>query len=178
MCSALYRRYLTTMIICAAGLALSSAAFGQGSAPVAARVQLLEDREEIRTLLLDYGRFLDSHDFAAYSRLFAKDGEWAGGLGSVQGPAAIQVFMEKNIGAGPNRGNTHHLLSNFVIEVKGDAATAWSRWAYVTPGADNRPVIAQGGHYDDTLVRENGRWKFKRRVASSDLPRPGAAQAK
>ena len=64
---------------------------------LAARVQRLEDMEEIRTVLLDYGRFLDSRDFAAYSRLFAKDGEWVGGFGTVQGPAAIQTFMEKNI---------------------------------------------------------------------------------
>src|SRR5258708_4444206 len=78
----------------------------------AARVQRLEDIEEIGTVLLDYGRFLDPRDFAAYSRLFAKDGEWVGGFGTVQGPAAIQAFMEKNI-AGPNRGNTLHILSNF-----------------------------------------------------------------
>ena len=36
----------------------------------AARLQRLEGMEEIRTLLLDYGRFLDSRDLAAYSRLF------------------------------------------------------------------------------------------------------------
>jgi SnoaL-like domain len=62
--------------------------------------------EEIRTLLLDYGRFLDSRDLAAYARLFAKDGEWVGGFGSAKSPAGIQAFMEKNLGTGPNRGNT------------------------------------------------------------------------
>jgi uncharacterized protein (TIGR02246 family) len=142
----------------------------QGDPSFAARLQRLEDTEEIRTLLLDYGRFLDSRDLAAYSRLFAKDGEWVGGFGSAQGPAAILAFMEKNLGTGPNRTNTYHLLTNFVIDVKGDTATAWSRWTFVTPGSDGKPVIAQAGRYDDTLVRENGRWKFKRRVASNDLP--------
>ena len=137
---------------------------------LAARLQRLEDTEEIRTLLLDYGRFLDSRDLAAYSRLFAKDGEWVGGFGSAQGPAGILTFMEKNLGTGPNRTNTYHLLTNFVIDVKGDSATAWSRWTFVTPGSDGKPVIAQAGRYDDTLVRENGRWRFKRRVASNDLP--------
>lgn len=149
-------------------------AAAQDSKSLAARVQRLEDTEEIRNVLLDYGRFLDARDFAAYSRLFAKDGQWVGGFGSVKGPAAIQAFMEKNI-AGPNRGNTYHLLSNFVITVNGDTATAWSRWAFVTPGADSKPAIAQGGHYDDTLTRENGRWKFQRRVAVTDLPHPAAA---
>jgi len=139
---------------------------------LAARLQHLEDMEEIRTLLLDYGRFLDSRDLAAYSRLFAKDGEWVGGFGSARGPAGIQAFMEKNLGTGPNRGNTYHILSNFVIDVKGDMATAWSRWTFITPGADGKPVISQAGRYDDTLVREDGHWKFKRRVASNDIPAP------
>src|ERR1700694_1712416 len=121
---------------------------------LASRVQRLEDIEEIRTVLLDYGRFLDSRDFSAYSRLFAKDGEWVGGFGTVQGPAAIQALMEKNI-AGPNRGNTFHILSNFEIDVHADTATARSRWTFVTPGADKKPTIAQAGRYDDTLVREN-----------------------
>jgi uncharacterized protein (TIGR02246 family) len=144
---------------------------------LAARVQRLEDIEEIRGVLLDYGRHLDARDFAAYSRLFAKDGEWVGGFGTVQGPAAIQAFMEKNI-TGPNRGNTFHILSNFRIEVHGDSATAWSRWTFVTPGADKKPAIAQAGRYDDTLVRENGHWRFKRRVASNDIPVSGPVPAK
>ena len=139
---------------------------------LSARLQHLEDMEEIRTLLLDYGRFLDSRDLPAYSRLFAKDGEWVGGFGSARGPAGIQAFMEKNLGTGPNRGNTYHILSNFVIDVKGDTATAWSRWTFITPGADGKPVISQAGRYDDTLVREDGHWKFKRRVASNDIPAP------
>lgn len=156
----------------AASLITVSMSAAQSDSSLAARLQRLEDMEEIRTLLLDYGRHLDSRDLAAYSRLFAKDGEWVGGFGSVQTPAGIQAFMEKNLGTGPNRTNTYHLLTNFVIEVKGDTATAWSRWTFVTPGPDGRPVIAQAGRYDDNLVRENGRWRFKRRVASSDLPAP------
>jgi len=65
------------------------------NASLAARVKHLEDLEEIRTVLTDYGRFLDARDFSSYSQLFAKDGEWFGGLGKVQGPAAIQAFMER-----------------------------------------------------------------------------------
>jgi uncharacterized protein (TIGR02246 family) len=149
----------------------------QDSKSLAARVQRLEDIQEIQGVLLDYGRYLDARDFAAYSRLFAKDGEWVGGFGTVQGPAAIQAFMEKNI-TGPNRGNTFHILSNFKIDVHGDTATAWSRWTFVTPGADKKPAISQGGRYDDTFVRENGHWKFKRRTASNDIPVPDPVPAK
>jgi uncharacterized protein (TIGR02246 family) len=135
------------------------------------RVQRFEDKEEIQNLLLEYGRHLDNRDFAAYSRLFAKDGEWVGGFGSVKGPSSIQAFMEKNMGTGPNRARNYHLLSNFVIAVNGDTATAWSRWAFVVPG-ERGAVISQAGRYDDTLVREDGHWKFKRRVASNDTAPP------
>jgi ketosteroid isomerase-like protein len=149
----------------------------QNDKALAARVQRVEDIQEIQRVLLDYGRFLDARDFASYSRLFAKDGEWAGGFGTVQGPAAIQAFMEKQI-AGPNRGNTFHILSNFEIDVQGDTATAWSRWTFVTPGPDKKPAVSQAGRYDDTFVRENGHWKFKRRVASNDIPVPDPGPAK
>ena len=76
----------------AAGLAWLCVAVGSISpsaaqASLAARVQILEDKEEIRNLLIDYGRLLDARDFAGYSRLFAKDGEWSGGFGTTQGPA-------------------------------------------------------------------------------------------
>jgi uncharacterized protein (TIGR02246 family) len=143
----------------------------QGS--LEARLRQLEDREEIRLLLLDYGRHLDSRNFAAYAGLFAADGEWVGGFGSVKGRAAIQAFMEKNMGTGANKANNYHLLSNAVITVNGDTASAWSRWAFMVPGA-NGATIAQAGRYDDTLVRENGRWRFQKRVASNDTAPPAA----
>ena len=154
-------------------------ATSSGDASLAARIQRLEDIEEIRVLLTDYGRFLDAHDLVSYSRLFAKDGEWVGGFGSAKGPAGILALMEKNLGPGPARkpGPTFHILTNFVIDVHGDTATAWSRWVFVTTGADNRPTPAMGGHYDDLLVREDGHWKFKRRVATNDIPQSGPAPA-
>lgn len=154
----------------AALLLLGGVLAAQNDASVAARLQRLEDIEQIRTLLLDYGRFLDSRDLNAYSRLFAQDGEWVGGFGSAKGPAGILEFMQKNLGTGPNRNGSYHILSNFEIDVKGDTATAWSRWTFIVPGADGKPVISQAGRYDDQLVRENGRWKFKRRTASNDIP--------
>jgi SnoaL-like protein len=141
------------------------------------RIQRLEDIEEIRNVLIDYGRYLDAHDLVSYSNLFASDGEWVGGFGTGKGPAGIQALMEKNLGVtSKNRpGSTYHLLTNFRIDVHGDAATAWSRWNFVVKSADEKPTILYGGHYDDTLVRENGHWKFKRRVAVNDIPAANAA---
>lgn len=164
--------------IAVAALVFLPMLFAQTKNPsIDSRIQRLEDIEEIRTVLTDYGRFLDARDFAAYARLFAKDGEWVGGFGTVKGPAAIQAFMEKNI-PGPNTAHNYHLLSNFEIDVHGDTATAWSRWTFIVPGQDQKPAMAQGGRYEDLLIREVGRWKFKRRVALNDLPSSGPVQTK
>ena len=144
---------------------------------IESRLKRFEDKEEIQNLLLDYGRFLDSRDFKSYAGLFATDGEWVGGFGTVTGRANIQAFMEKNMGTAANVAKNYHLMSNFVITVQGDMATAWSRWAFVVPGQSGA-AIAQAGRYDDTLVRENGRWRFKRRVASNDTAGPSTPAVK
>jgi hypothetical protein len=114
---------------------------------IAARLKVFEDKAEIEGVLLDYGRY----------------------LGTVAA-ADIKAFMEKAMGT-QNTAKNYHLLSNFVITVKGDTATAWSRWAFVVPGQQGA-AIAQAGRYDDELVRENGHWKFKKRVASNDTAGP------
>ena len=166
---------LGVWLVCAAAPRAQTQSASAGDKALAARLQRFEDKEDIQSLLLDYGRYLDSRDFAGYSSLFAKDGEWVGGFGSVSGPANIKAFMEKNMGTQPNVAKNYHLLSNFVITVNGDTATAWSRWAFVVPG-ERGATIAQAGRYDDTLVRESGRWKFKKRVASNDTAGPPPAR--
>ena len=161
----------TSLVILSLAVLLTPVAGRAASAPsLAAKIQRLEDIEEIRTLLLNYGRHLDAHDFGSYARLFAKDGEWVGGFGTVKGPTAIEALMVKSIGSPGKPGGTYHLLTNFIIDVNGDAAIAWSRWSFVTPGPDKKPAVAQGGHYQDKLVRENGQWKFSRREAFVDIP--------
>lgn len=149
----------------------------KSDASLAARVQRLEDIEEIKVLLTDYGRLLDEHDLPGYSQLFAKKGEWVGGFGSATGPAAIEALMVKNLGATSKSrpGSTYHLLTNFIIDVHGNTGAAWSRWTFVVTGADNKPMMMYGGHYDDTLVREDGHWKFQKRVAVNDIPQTAAA---
>jgi uncharacterized protein (TIGR02246 family) len=172
MASGVRSRLVAPLLALVALLTVTAGAWQpRGRASIEERLQRLEDENEIRTLLLDYGRFLDRRDFKSYAALFAREGEWVGGFGSVTGPANIQAFMEKNMGTGPNRRNDYHLLTNFVITVTGDTATAWSRWTFVVPGQSGA-AIAQAGRYDDTLVRENGHWRFRKRVASNDTAAP------
>jgi SnoaL-like domain len=142
-------------------------------AALKAQVQEVHDRLEIQQLVVEYGHLLDTHDLVGYSNLFAKDGEWVGGFGTAKGPAAILAMMNKYIGTAPfdpKDVKGFHLLTNIIVHVHGDHATAWSRIIYMVRNKDNKPSPAMGGHYDDTLVRESGHWKFERRVVMMEIP--------
>jgi hypothetical protein len=135
------------------------------------RVKKLEDREEIRQLLIDYGRFLDQRDFRSFSRLFAKtEGEWIGGMGRARGSKAIRELMESTIGRDTSTTRSLHLFTNETIHINGDKATALTKWVFVVTGGSNRPQLFFVGHYEDSIVRENDSWKFLRRVVHADIP--------
>jgi hypothetical protein len=141
------------------------------------RVKELEDREEIRQLLMDYGRFLDQRDFRSFSELFAKtDGEWIGGMGQAKGSKAIRELMESTIGRDTSMTQSCHLFTNETIHVNGDQATALTKWVFVVPGESNRPQMFFLGHYEDSMIREDGRWRFLRRVVRADIPRDDQIQ--
>jgi hypothetical protein len=165
---------------CAAALLAAVVLAGCSRAPsgatpdsAATRLKQIEDREQIRRLTMDYGRFLDMRDWDSFSRLFAeKDGEWVGGMGSAKGPQAVKKLMEDTIGKGPGpaASASAHIFTNQVIDLDGDRATALTKWMFVVQGQDKMPKILYLGRYDDTLVRENGLWKFQRRVVHADIP--------
>ena len=141
---------------------------------VAARVQVLEDREDIRALILAYGAAHDGRDYRTFSELFASEGEWVGGLGSAKGPKAIFELMDRTIGHDPqpNGSGTYHVMTNDQIKIDGDRASATTKWIYITPGDDGAPKMVYLGHYDDQFIRENGEWKFLRREAPADIAPP------
>ena len=140
-------------------------------AALAARVRVLEDREDIRALILAYGWAHDHRDYKTFASLFATNGEWIGGFGSAKGPDAIFALMDKNIGHHPlpEGSGTFHVLTNDQIEIDGDRASATTKWLYITAGDDNAPKPTYLGHYDDQFIRENGEWKFLRRQSFSDI---------
>src|SRR5688572_26167901 len=145
---------------------------------LSARVQVLEDREAIRALILAYGQAHDHRDYRTFADLFASNGEWVGGLGSANGPQAIFELMDRTIGHDPkpNGSGTYHVMTNDQIKIDGDRASATTKWIYVTPGQNNTPTLVFLGHYDDQFVRENGEWKFLRREAPADIPAPATAR--
>jgi hypothetical protein len=137
------------------------------------RLQQLEDREAVRQLLTDYGRFLDQRDFTSFSQLFAeKEGEWDGGMGKAKGPQEIRKLMESTIGKNTEKTSApnFHIFTNETIHVNGDRANATTKWIFMVQGEGGRPQPLYLGHYEDSMTREGGRWKFLRRVVHADIP--------
>jgi uncharacterized protein (TIGR02246 family) len=159
-------------------IALSAASLSaQGARPVsdalAARVQTLEDRDAIRSLLVSYATTLDNRDFAGFEQLWAKDAEFSGGAGnSAKGPAAIRELLQTLLkaNAAPTPGRDFHLVMNQTVDVSGDTATGLSRGTWVVTDPEKRLQISIIANYYDQFVRENGRWKFKRHQIGGQAP--------
>lgn len=147
-----------------------------GVAWAAARVSYdrsyAHDRAEIDDLLARYLFALDWQDPEMYGATFAPDGVlvWAGG--TVNGRAAIVQEM-RNARAADERANAltpnlrpfkrRHFVSNFVVRIDGDRATARSLWfEFNNDGSDRRPYVGAYGHLEDELRRVDGRWLISR----------------
>jgi hypothetical protein len=135
------------------------------------RLRRLEDVEEIRRLIQDYRRHLDTRDLVAYGLLFAADGEWIGGTGYGKSPAGITAMLTERLPArAPGPQSSWHLLTDPVIMVDGDRAAGLLTWAWVGRGDGNVPVMRLLGTYEDSYVREHGRWRFRSRIAHTNIP--------
>jgi len=143
------------------------------SASIEARLQRVADELAIQRILVDYAAFLDGRDYASYAGLFTPDGEWTNAVGSHKGRDAIRQMLEGTLGpaGAPNRSN-YHIITNPRVDLDGDRATATSRYLFVMRGPDGSPVPSLAGVYHDELVRQDGKWLIKRRVADDIMPTP------
>ena len=152
---------------------MSGGVTGAGRPPgdIDARLRRLEDAEQIRRLTQEYRRLLDARDLDGYGRLFAEDGEWLGGTGYGQTPAGITAMLNERLPArSSDRPAAWHLVTEPEISLDGDRATGTVTWTWVGRGDADTPVMRLLGHYQDSYVRERGRWRYQRRIAHTDIP--------
>jgi ketosteroid isomerase-like protein len=118
---------------------------------------LLEDKDSIRELIYWYCNHVESGAGDKWVNLFVEDCIWDGGPhGRHDGHDGLRkIFNTRD----PGR---RHVISNTVIHVEGDEA--WSI-SHVTLNQFKRPGydVLGGGYYIDHFVRNNDRWRFKRR---------------
>jgi uncharacterized protein (TIGR02246 family) len=171
------RATIGCLFVCAAIASSISDVAGQTAKPspdaLAAKVQVLEDRDAIRALLVSYARTLDERDFAGFEQLWAKDAEFIGGSSdSAKGPAAIANLLQGllKVNAAPVPGRDFHLVMNQTVDVTGDTATGFSRGTWVVTDPEKKLRISIIANYYDQFVREGGRWKFKRHQIGGTPP--------
>jgi hypothetical protein len=155
---------ILTALACApvlAALAGTAAADGYG-----------DDRAEIENLQARYVLAMDFHNPDAYAATFAEDGvlEWA--RGQIVGREAIRKWLASGV-YNPTRGAKEvegwpaayrHFITNRVIKVDGDHATAVTYW-FQGGNLQDRGKFEFGlfGNYVDELVKVDGQWLFKKR---------------
>ena len=131
-----------------------------------------DDRAEIENLSNRYMVAVDAGDIETVMSTWAEDGELIWVFGHEKGKAAVRKAMSGFGGARPvnipegakSRPRTRHQIINHVIDVTGDTAKTIAYWFAFTNNTPQGDVqLLYFGHYEDELVRVNGKWLFKTR---------------
>ena len=123
-----------------------------------------EDQMEIEELISQYSIFEDRGEAESWASLFTADGAFVSGAGEkYAGREALVAFATRRW-ENPEVHRLIHWISNIVVTPTAEGATSQSYQMTVGAGAEGYEVVRLSGK-DDTLRRENGRWRFlERRV--------------
>lgn len=139
--------------------------------------QALVDRIAIEDMVVEYYSHLGGDDAGAFEDYFTEDavfdvnGILANGRGEIE--AIYEGLGEDDTSAGNTEGVFRMVLSNPVIEVDGDSATASFIWTGISnPSIGEPPVFIEQGREFDRLRKVDGEWKFTHRVVIADSGLP------
>ena len=145
------------------------------------------DRAEIEDLQARYMLALDSGDVDTYLSTFTKDGILDIGDGPIKGHEAIR----KIIGGMPGRkadadaqklrpATGRHNITNIVIKVEGKKAYGRAYWFHYGNNNPQRTATFDSyGHYEDEMIKVNGRWLFTlRRIYNEQVDKWAAKPGK
>jgi hypothetical protein len=169
----------------------ASAPAGVRAADLAHRAQLLDDAEQIETLINIYGYYVDRAKWAEAAGLFADTGTFEAGLSGVYvGKERIGKFLA--LGGEQRDGWLNdHIQYQAIVDVAPDGKTARarSRELAMTGEFEGRGQWSEG-IYENTFVKEDGVWKiaslrfyptfitdYEQGWGKSALPPPGPSAA-
>ena len=131
-----------------------------------ARILRLEDAAAIRRLKARYCQACDDdHNPDRVAALFVADGLWEGADIGVhaRGHEAIKAYIGGVRASGVIR-NSAHMISNAIVTVEGDRATAEFRLLMLYTGKTADGALRHHriiGFYEDSFVRVDGEWRFE-----------------
>jgi hypothetical protein len=136
-----------------------------------ARLARLEDIEAIKALKARYAYYCDhGYDADGMASLFVEDSTWtSNAFGTYHGREAIRAF-QANISSQILW--ALHFMICPVVDVSDDGQNATGSWYLIelatmvrgsdAPEPDVRDAVVMSAVYNDTFVREDGQWKFKK----------------
>jgi uncharacterized protein (TIGR02246 family) len=120
----------------------------------------IEDRLAIRELVESYNDAVMRGDAEAWADHWAEDGVWAlPWTEEIRGRDAIVALWTQVMG---NLQVDGFFASAAHVELDGDRGTGrWYQQEHLQVDGQHHQVI---GEYDDEYVRQDGRWRFARRI--------------
>ena len=165
-------------LICAlaAGVALLPWSLATPAHAQQVTMETLLDRIQIEDLLVRYyydlamGRAHEMSEYFTEDAMLDVDGTIANGRAEIE--RLYGGGRQRDANAAP-RPRNHMLLTNPVIEIKGNRAQAHVVWTGVTnKGVGEPPGLYEQGREDTELVKVNGQWLISKRYISSDSGTP------
>jgi len=141
-----------------------------------AKVQTLNDMEEIKQLQKKYGYYMDTAQWGQIIPLFSDDTESveAGDNGMIVGKEGVKKFYMGVLGKEgkvdfehrPRGWMAYALQLQDVISLDPDGKTARGRWYVFMMVTNFQTMIPRAewgfGVYENKYVKEDGKWKFKK----------------
>jgi hypothetical protein len=121
------------------------------------------DREAIYANLRRYCWCLDQADGEGVAATFTRDGVVESSTGSYQNPGGVTQFVAQAATMEGFFGRQHH-AQPLLLQKTDDGYKLTSYWMVLTQHVGSSPFLVYNGWYEDTCVRENGEWRFKRKV--------------
>jgi hypothetical protein len=123
------------------------------------------DNEQIAEVLIRYATGIDSKDWpllrSCWTDEIDVDYQQLGRFTSADALTDVMRQLHENMGP------TYHRMSNFVIAIDGDRATARSyvQAVLMLQPNDSTNWVDALGHYDDVFVRTPDGWRISERVS-------------
>lgn len=133
-------------------------------------VERLLARAEIADLLVTYCLAFDDQNWDEFSTLWTDDASFQVEDHAFQGRSAVLGFLTTCL---PEGYVSKHMISQPLIELADDGLTARARTDVVWIAANFTNAIV--GRYEDQVVKQGGRWKFRSRRETPVPYRAGPA---